>query len=248
MDFPVYFNLFGKQFSAHLLFESLAFFVGFRYYLFLKKDYSDTIPAVHRIYAIAGAIGGALIGSRLLGALENPEVLTSGNWLEIYKSKTIIGGLFGGLLGVELVKKLVGEKQSTGDLFVLPLILGIFIGRIGCFLTGTIESTYGIQTASVFGMDLGDGIKRHPLALYEMFYLLLLFVCCFWMFKKRLLENGSLFKLFMVLYFLFRFLAEFLKPNVFFALGLSSVQWCCLACFYYYYKCIINPKELLKHA
>ena len=54
-----------------------------------------------------------------------------------------MGGLFGGLLGVELAKKIIGEKQSSGDLFVFPIILGIFIGRIGCFLSGINEFTYG---------------------------------------------------------------------------------------------------------
>ena len=67
-----------------------------------------------------------------------------------------MGGLFGGLLSVEFAKKRIGETQSSGDLFVLPIIIGIFIGRIGCFLSGINEFTYGIETASVFGINLGD--------------------------------------------------------------------------------------------
>ena len=47
----------------------------------------------------------------------------------------------------------IGEKNSSGDLFTLPIILGIFIGRIGCFLTGINEFTYGKETNSFLGMN-----------------------------------------------------------------------------------------------
>ena len=87
-----------------------------------------------------------------------------------------MGGLFGGLLGVELAKKIIGERQSSGDLFTLPIIAGIFIGRIGCFLAGTNEFTYGSETTFFFGMNLGDDVLRHPLALYELVFLILLFI------------------------------------------------------------------------
>ncbi len=47
-----------------------------------------------------------------------------------------MGGLAGGLIAVELVKKRFGVTAGTGDLFAIPLAVGIAIGRIGCFLTG----------------------------------------------------------------------------------------------------------------
>jgi prolipoprotein diacylglyceryltransferase len=248
MDIPFVFNIYKHQLNIHLIFESLAFFIGFQYYRYLKKVVIDPVSKLNRLYVILGSIIGALLGSRLLGALEDPQILLSGDWLAIYKSKTIIGGLFGGLLGVELIKKLIGEKQSTGDLFVLPLILGIAIGRIGCFLTGILEPTYGIETSFFMGMDLGDGLKRHPLALYEILFLLLLFLILFAVLKSQKLKNGSLFKLFMISYFMFRFTIEFLKPTIFFFIGLNSIQWCCLFCFIYYYNCFIHPKKLFKNA
>ena len=57
----------------------------------------------------------------------------------------------------------------------IPLVVGIFIGRIGCFLSGTNEFTYGQETSSLPGMDLGDGLSRHPLALYELAHVTLRF-------------------------------------------------------------------------
>jgi prolipoprotein diacylglyceryltransferase len=150
-----------------------------------------------------------------------------------------MGGLFGGLLGVEITKQLIREKQSSGDLFTLPIVLGIFIGRIGCFLSGTNEFTYGKVTSLSLGMDLGDGLQRHPLALYELLYLFVLFFFLRYLSQQERPASGNLFKIFMISYFGFRFFLEFLKPNAFFLFGLSSIQWLCILCFIYYRKMII---------
>ena len=87
-----------------------------------------------------------------------------------------MGGLFGGLIGVEISKKIIKERHSSGDLFTFPIIIGIIIGRIGCFLSGTKEFTYGRETNFITGMDLGDGLYRHPISLYEIIFLILLFI------------------------------------------------------------------------
>ena len=81
--------------------------------------------------------------------------------------KTIVGGLVGGLIAVESVKRLRGIRVATGDLLALPLVLGIAIGRIGCFLSGLEDQSYGIATGLPWGVDFGDGIARHPTQLYE---------------------------------------------------------------------------------
>ena len=233
--------VFGTKLNVHLLLEYAAFFIGFRYYLFLRKSSADPISSNNRLSIILGAIFGALFFSRLIAFLENPVLHWDQGWLAILNNKTIMGGLFGGLLGVEFAKKWIGEKRSSGDLFTLPIILGIIIGRMGCFLTGMNEFTYGKTTRFFLGMDLGDGLDRHPIALYEIFFLVLLFIGI-----KRLrhtavsLENGSLFKVFMVSYFGFRFFIEFLKPNSFYVLGLSSIQILCLLCLLYYYRYILQ--------
>ena len=226
--------------NIHLVLEYLAFFIAFRYYIFLKKRTKDAIPNTNRLSIILGAALGAFLGSRIIGFLENPMYPTDiSSFITILNTKTIMGGLFGGLLGVELSKKIIGEKQSSGDLFVFPIIVGIFIGRIGCFLSGINEFTYGKVTTLFVGMDLGDGLNRHPIALYELLFLVCLFVFL-WKTKSKNIENGLLFKYFMISYFSFRFCIEFLKPNTFFILGLSSIQILCLICYLYYYKTILN--------
>lgn len=234
-------KIFGWTVNVHLILEYLAFFIAYRYYAYLRKQEQDRISSSNRLSIILGAALGALLGSRIMGLLENP-VADFGTMtvLYLYNVKTIMGGLFGGLIGVEITKKIIGESHSSGDLFTLPLIAGIFIGRVGCFLSGTNEFTYGTTTSMFTGMDLGDGLQRHPIALYELVFLAVLFFLLRRIYYRREIENGLLFRIFMISYFGFRFLIEFIKPNVFLFAGLSSIQWLCIVCFLYYRKTIIK--------
>jgi hypothetical protein len=88
---------------------------------------------------------------KIIGNLENPYTLfsTGFSFKRFWSNNTIVGGLAFGLIGVELAKKIVGHKESTGDLITFPLMLAIIIGRIGCFFTGIYEETYGLPTDSI---------------------------------------------------------------------------------------------------
>lgn len=230
----------------HLILEYVAFFVAYRYYVRLRKNAKDPISNQNRLSIILGAIIGAFLGSRLIGFLENPMIaLNLQNIILLLNTKSIMGGLFGGLIGVEVSKIIIREKHSSGDLFTFPIIVGIIIGRIGCFLSGIHEFTYGKETGFFTGMDLGDGLLRHPTSLYEIIFLMLLAV-----FLKKITfhtqkESGLLFKVFMISYFGFRFMIEFLKPNIFYVWGLSSIQWLCITCWMYYMPTF---KKILKNA
>jgi phosphatidylglycerol:prolipoprotein diacylglycerol transferase len=239
MTFPIELRLGPVTLSTHLLFETLGFFLGFRYFLYLRKRQSDPIKEPNRIWIIIGATFGAFLFSRLVGALEHPLNLlhSSHPLLYLYANKTIVGALLGGLLCVELTKKILGEKQSSGDLFTYPLILAMIIGRIGCFTSGLTEETYGLPTTSFTGIDLGDG-PRHPVTLYEIAFLGLL-----WLTLKKVehhtpLRNGYRFQLFLIAYLSFRFLLDFIKPRFAWFLGLSTIQLCCALGLLYYAKTI----------
>jgi uncharacterized membrane protein required for colicin V production len=69
VHFPYHISFGGHQILLHVITEILAFFIGYRYYIRLKKKTADTISHENRLYIIAGAAFGALIGSRLLGGL-----------------------------------------------------------------------------------------------------------------------------------------------------------------------------------
>ena len=203
-------------------------------------------PLASTVY---GGSSGALIGSWLLGALEDPSLFFNpkGNWLYYFQSKTIIGALLGGLAGVEIAKKIVGETRSSGDLFVFPLILGMMIGRVGCFSMGVAEPTYGIASSLPWALDLGDGIPRHPTALYEILFLLLLWWALRALRTRFNFEEGALFKLFMVAYLLYRFSVAFIQPVKGWLWGLGSLQLACLIGLLYYYKVFLQSSYLLKN-
>lgn len=236
MTFPVEIHYMGKSFSLHFIFESLAFIIGFRYYVFLRKKQTDIIGEENRLKIMIGVILGALIGSRLVGCLENPSEFFQSNekLIYIFSNKTVLGGLVGGLFFTEITKKIIGEKNSSGDLYVYPIILGMIIGRIGCFLAGVSEMTYGIASDLPWAMNLGDKVLRHPVAFYEIVYLIILFLILKHLAKTKNLENGTLFQILMISYLFFRFFLDYIKPVYYFGIGLSTIQITSLVALIYY--------------
>lgn len=247
MQFPLTLHAGSLTIPLHALLETLGIFTGFRYFLYLRKKKGDVIEEPHRIWIVIGAIFGALLGSRFIGAFEDPAawLQASDPWVYFYQNKTVVGGFLGGLAGVEFCKKFIGEKKASGDLFVFPMLLALIIGRVGCFSMGVYEETYGLPTSFVTGMNLGDGIQRHPVTLYEIGFLVLLWIVLYQTKKVLRLQNGALFKLFLTSYLLFRLLLDFIKPHYTFAIGLSTIQIACLAGILYYFPYLIQPKKLL---
>lgn len=232
--------------GVHFIFETIAYAVGFRVFLWHRRraapevlKQSDTIVVI-----AAGAIIGAALGAKLSYWLDDPLTAFAAfpDWRYLLEGKSIIGALMGGVLGVEAAKRFAGVKGSSGDAFVLPLTLGMCIGRVGCFLAGLPDHTYGTPTGLPWGVDFGDGIPRHPTQLYEIVFLLAQFAIIHAR-RDRFLRAGDRFRAFMVGYLLFRLLVEFIKP-VFFAYppGLSGLQWLCIAGLVYYardFPCIL---------
>ena len=247
MHFPFSIHIGNTNFLLHPLAETLGIFIGFRYFLYLRKKSGDTLEHGNRVWVVIGALFGSLAGSRLIGGLEDINALkeTSNLWLHFYQNKTVLGGLLGGLAGVELIKKWIGEKKASGDLFVYPFLLALIIGRLGCFSMGVFEETYGTTTNSIFGMNLGDGLSRHPVTLYEILFLCILWVGLKFISTQIKLANGALFKLFMIAYFLFRFLLDFIKPHYTFNIGFSTIQLTCIAGLIWYGRYIVQPKKLI---
>lgn len=247
MQFPFHITIGRISILLHTVLETLAFFIGFRYFLFLRKKEGDAISSPHRMWIFIGAIIGAFIGSRIVGGFENPPQLKGATNLlwYFYQNKTVLGGFLGGLMGVELIKKIIGETKASGDLFVYPMILALIIGRIGCFSMGVYEETYGLPTSLPWGMHLGDSKLRHPVCLYEIAFLILLWISLVLLEKKYKLQNGARFKLFMIAYCFFRFLLDYIKPHYTFSFDLSTIQLTALFGLLYYYRYIIQPKRLI---
>ena len=224
MTFPVYLHIFGWRVHPHPVMEAAGFFVGLAGVILARRRERPPLarrPASHHLWLLAGAAIGALLGARLLAWIEGPAPPTMDNLLA--GGKTIVGGLAGAWVGTEIVKKCLGITRRTGDAWVLGLCAAIAVGRIGCFLTGLSDNTYGLPTKLPWGVNFGDGIPRHPTQLYESLFALTLFVV-FWALRARPFREGDRFRLFILAYMLFRFFVEFLKPTRKPYLGLSAIQ------------------------
>ncbi len=218
----------------HFLFESLAYFVAFRLYLSARRQSGDFLQTPTRWTIVLAAIAGAAIGSKILFWFEDPA-RTLEHWTSIVylmSGKTIVGAILGGTIAVEWTKRRIGVSRRTGDLFAVPMAIGIAIGRIGCFLAGIHDDTHGIATSLPWAVDFGDGIPRHPVQLYETAAMMLLAATLSRMHPPRFAE-GDRFRAFLFAYFSWRFVIDFLKPGVRFG-GVTILQWCCLAAIIWY--------------
>ena len=231
-----------QSLPLHLVFESLAYAAGFALYSRARKRAGDFLPDSSRSSVIVAAILGAAAGSKVLGWLEDPAELARhwNDWQFLLGGKTIVGGLLGGTMAVEWIKARLGIRRRTGDLFAIPMTLAIAICRVGCILAGLSDHTFGIATNLPWGVDFGDGIKRHPTQLYEMLFLLALAVALHRMARQPHRE-GALYRTFLWSYLGFRLCIDFLKPDPAFA-GLSVIQWACLAAICWYAREVIHGR------
>ncbi len=239
MTFPFELHIGILTIPAHPILEFLAFTFGYWYYTHLsKKSRATPLSPDARWAVIVGMAVGALLGSRLIAALENPALFFDPpSILYYFTSKTVAGGFFGGIIGVEIAKKIIGIKRRTGDFFVFPVILATMIGRLGCFLTGVTDGTVGNPSNVPWALDQGDGILRHPTSAYEIVLCLVMFVSLKIADRYRTqlkLREGDLFAIFILAYFLYRFFVEFIKPSNPIFLNLNSIQVASLIAVLYY--------------
>ena len=154
----------------HLAFDVLAVAVGLGLVWRQRRGPRSPLPVT------VMALVGATMGARLLGLLIDPAETWSlrfqpGGWMQ---QKTVVGGILGGWLAVEGTKWRLGIRHSTADRYVWPLLVAMGVGRLGCFFSGVTDRTHGTPSALPWAMDLGDGLLRHPLALYELLVLAVL--------------------------------------------------------------------------
>ena len=225
---------------VHTLFEIAAYAVGMQVYLRQRRRLALPVLADpdRSLWIIVAAALGAALGSKLAFWLEDPHQAFRNfpDWRQLLGGKSIVGGLLGGLVGVEVCKRALGQTGSTGDAFVLALAVGMSIGRLGCFFAGLSDHTYGNPTALPWAVDFGDGLPRHPTQLYEIAFIAI-WTSLILSRKSASWRSGDAFRLYLAGYLLFRLLIEAIKPiPMLYPPGLTGIQWLCLAGLAYYAK------------
>jgi phosphatidylglycerol---prolipoprotein diacylglyceryl transferase len=238
MEFPAYLTIGVVKLHPHPVFESIAYFVSLR--LALVRFRKSTVQPEQRGIVIAGGLIGGMLGAKLLAIVQHLDLLWTGQaniGMLLISGKTIVGALLGAVFGVEVTKKILKIETATGDAFAYPLIVGTAIGRVGCFLTGLSDQTYGVPTSLPWGVDFGDRIFRHPTQLYEVVFMLMLLIFLKYRERKPYLQ-GDLFRFYMICYLTFRWSIDFIKPDFRPLFGMSAIQIVCLFGLVYYRQAI----------
>jgi phosphatidylglycerol:prolipoprotein diacylglycerol transferase len=169
------------------------------------------------ILMAAGLVGG-LAGANLVQYLVTHEA-----------GKTVLGGIAGGWLAVMLVKRRLGIRRSTGDLFAVAVSAGEAVGRWGCYFGGC---CYGKPTAVPWAIWQHDA-HRHPTQIYMSVANAAILAVLLRIEGTKPPEN-TLFYVQGVLYCATRFAIEFFRDAAPALGGLTDAQWGCLAGFAFF--------------
>ncbi len=179
-------------------------------------------PGRHRFHRSDARLQAAVpVGAGLEGIFSGSVWFADG--------KTILGGIFGGYLSIEIMKWYQGIRVSTGDSFAIPVALAVGMGRIGCFIGGC---CFGTETKLPWGMHFplsGDSetVLRHPVQLYEATFHFAALLCL-WFGQRQNMFPGNRLKAYLLAYLQFRFVTEWIRPPSTSFLGLTSYQIACI--------------------
>ncbi len=195
-------------------------------WLLRRQQQSLPLPAWQKAAIGIGAFCGAMLGAKLPFALSDWESLRSGTaWFS--NGKTIMCGMVGAYLGVELTKWIYHIRVKTGDSFAVPMAVAVGIGRFSCFVAGC---CYGTPTSLPWGVRFPqvDNVPRHPTQLYEVLFHLAAAVV---LARLQTLNYfpGQRVKLYIMLYLVYRLATETIRPEPRMWVGLTAYQWFALA-------------------
>jgi len=193
----------------HASFDVLAWIAAGAAALWLSRTgrVSFPVPQSLRLTYLAALVFGAGVGAVALGS--------ANLWLSGLSgiARSIEGAVAGAILAIETYKRIAGITSRTGARFALPFAVGVAVGRVGCFLSGLDDFTYGTPTSLPWAHDFGDGVPRHPVQLYESAAMAAFAAVYVWRVlsgDRFFIANG--FYLAVGCYGLQRFAWEFLKP------------------------------------
>lgn len=215
--YPEIFRIGNFSISSFGLMVAVAFAVAF--YVSSKEFKRKGISLDLHGNIFLGVMVGSIIGAKLLFVFENvpiKEILANPfTHLLSRGGLTYYGGFIGGMIAFFLiVKKAKQSSWKVLDACAPALAIAYSVGRTGCFLVG---DDYGIKSDLPWAIAFPDGLPPttdtvHPTQLYE--FIIMFFVFLYlWKVRKKNVQAGWLFSIYLILSGLERFFIEFIRST-----------------------------------
>lgn len=214
---PVLFSVGAISVRWYSLAYLFGILLGWWYIGYVNKNRNNNYISQNQMDAIPlWIVLSIIIGGRLGYVLFYNFEYYSANLSEVAKvwqgGMSFHGGLLGVIIGMYGFAKLHGMKYlKLMDMLAIATPIGLFLGRIANFIN---MELWGRRTAWEYGILYpNENFARHPSQLYEAFFEgLVLFLILFFIVKLGGLKRKGLCSgLFLSLYAVFRFGAEFFR-------------------------------------
>lgn len=213
---PIFFNIGSFEVGWHGLMVVLAVITGIATSMWFARGTSITKEDI--IGFAPWAVLGGIIGARLFHVIDcyslygdNPARI-----FEFWHGLSILGAILGGTLAAVIYTRITHKQLGhIADVIAPALLLAVAVGRIGCTING---DAFGRETSLPWAFVYCDlpgiyapvGVPTHPSPVYEIFWCLIAFAVI-WQLRDKLKPEGTLFLVYLILYFFGRFLIEFTR-------------------------------------
>ncbi|MBI4051141.1 MAG: prolipoprotein diacylglyceryl transferase [Elusimicrobia bacterium] len=221
--FPILFSIGTFHIATYGVFVAAGYLAGV---LYLKAHLKEMKISEDQFWKLIYLLFlGALLGGKLLFLILHNQDMR-GLWEAIRGFRygfVFYGGFLGAAgLGWRYVHRQNLDFWSCADFAGPALALGHAIGRLGCFAAGC---CYGRETSLPWGISFSDpnclvensflGLPLHPTQLYEALGNFGIFLFLHFSVKRfRIISQpGDVFRLYILLYALLRFLIEFVRGD-----------------------------------
>ncbi len=208
-----YINFFWIKVSSYSFFVFLWLVVWISFiFLFKKKKKFDE----NMIYVVIAWIVGWILWAKIpIWIAYFDEIISSWSIEAFLSGRTITGWLIWWTIWVILTKRKLKIKDRLWNNLVPWIIVWIAIWRIWCFAKWC---CYWKETNLAWWVNFWDWLLRHPTQIYEIIFLILLFIW-YLILRNKKLRDWLLFDLFLLFYFWYRFFVEFIRvePRIFYS-------------------------------
>lgn len=181
-----------------------------------------------RLIPMAIGIGvGGVFGARLLHLFVEPgrfgELIDFYSLFQPGTPGNVVGVMVGSYLGGIAVRRSLG-LPAMGNHYAPALAAASVLWRIGCILAGACHGRTTELPETIHAVSLSDNLPPVYDGLFNLAVFFLL-----WRLRGRVTRDNALLYLYLSAYAFFRFWLEFIADYPPVALGLTGVQYLCLA-------------------